>query len=549
MIQPGFVASHAAHRSGEDNTWLNRSKAIETSRKGRFPTVRIKFIPGKIFLFVLFLCSLPMAEAQTINASSCSSSDVQSALNQVSANGATVVVPSGSCTWTSAVSLSSSYSFTLQGQSTVATTNAQGNPGSFKDSTLIIDGRSSGNTPVLSIVLKGSSSQVVRITGISLQGGPVVYNGDLLLSGNTGQARLDHSHFIDLNDLAVSMYEPMTGVADHNLFDAGTNTVWNGIRVYNMGGDGYGDTPWTVGPGFGTSAFIFMENNTFNNGFMNDCEMGGAFVARYNTYNVTAANQNIGIQSHATGSQPRGRGCRAWEVYDNVIGGGGGSIQYSAGFQTSGTGLWWGNTVSNSQHDIAFNSDRDSSTEYSQTMPPNGWGYCGSVHSGTASGWDQNTNSGGYACLDQIGRGQGDMLSGYWPNVQDNSHPGVYTGSWPNEVLQPAYIWMESYSGASSLVIVNSPNGNIQANRDYYAPVSPFTGATGTGYGTSSAMPSTCTTGVGYWATDKNEFYTCTATNTWTPYYSPYTYPHPLVGSSSSSSATPPIPALTGTAH
>jgi hypothetical protein len=501
------------------------------------------FILGLTVGFSVSL-AVAAAAAPTINASSCAASAVQAALNQIAADGTTVVVPSGNCTWTSGITFSSAFSFTLEGQSVVATTDAQGNPASFTDNTEIIDGQpgTGGNNPILTITLTGNSSQVVRMTGFSIQGGNTVFNGDIAIQGTTGQARFDHNHIIDIDDLAVSMYEPMTGVADHNLFDAPNGKLYNGVRIYNTGGDGFGDTPWTVGPGFGTSTFIFLENNTFNNGFMNDCEDGGTFVARYNTFNVLMANGNIGIQSHATGSQPRGRGCRAWEVYGNTVGTGGGSIQFSAGFQTSGTGLWWGNTVTNGEVDLALISDRDNSSEYRQTAPPLGWGYCGTGTTGVASGWDQNSTSSGYACIDQIGRGQGDMLSGNWPLVQDNSHPGVLTGVWPNQVLQPVYLWMETFSG-STLVSVNSPNNNIQANRDYYASVSPFTGAAGTGFGTFASMPSTCTPAVGYWATDKNQLYVCTSTNVWTLYYTPYIYPYPLDTSVTGTSSKSPSPA------
>jgi hypothetical protein len=55
-----------------------------------------------------------------------------------------------------------------------------------------------------------------------------------------------------------------------------------------------------------------------------------------------------------------------------------------------------------------------------------------------------------------------------------------------------------------------------------------FDGTKGVGVGLLAARPSTCTTGVGYWATDESILYKATATNTWTAYYTPYTYPHPL---------------------
>ncbi len=83
----------------------------------------------------------------------------------------------------------------------------------------------------------------------------------------------------------------------------------------------------------------------------------------------------------------------------------------------------------------------------------------------------------------------------------------------------------------------------VNDNRDYYqqfgtnAESGSFDGTKGVGEGLLSARTSTCTAGpggntpgVGYWATDTNTLYVCNPTNTWTTYYTPYTYPNPLQG-------------------
>ena len=79
----------------------------------------------------------------------------------------------------------------------------------------------------------------------------------------------------------------------------------------------------------------------------------------------------------------------------------------------------------------------------------------------------------------------------------------------------------------------------ITENAQYWNYAAAFTGATGVGSGTLANRPTTCTTGVGYWATDQGSwnklgasglFYKCASTNTWTLVYTPLTYPHPLRG-------------------
>ena len=87
----------------------------------------------------------------------------------------------------------------------------------------------------------------------------------------------------------------------------------------------------------------------------------------------------------------------------------------------------------------------------------------------------------------------------------------------------------------------------LRENREYWLPETSFDGRTGVGCGALAKRPATCTTGVGYWATDqsclevsiksvgpnpitpiKGTLYRCGPTNQWSAYYTPYKYPHPF---------------------
>ena len=70
----------------------------------------------KLFLVLLFCCNftyVAKVNAATIHATSCSQSDMQSAISSAS-DGDMIIVPSGNCTWTSAVTLSGK-AITIQG--------------------------------------------------------------------------------------------------------------------------------------------------------------------------------------------------------------------------------------------------------------------------------------------------------------------------------------------------------------------------------------------------------------------------------------------------
>jgi hypothetical protein len=143
----------------------------------------------------------------------------------------------------------------------------------------------------------------------------------------------------------------------------------------------------------------------------------------------------------------------------------------------------------------------------------------------------------GYLCRDQIGSGRDVCLS----NPSNNSKTAT---GWCAQAHEPAYFWLNR-SGAGITAIDTGDRGlstttHVLNDRDFYNETSSFTGTNGVGFGPIANRPASCSPGVAYWTTNEGSWntklpantsgrlYTCTAPNTWTLYYTPYTYPHPL---------------------
>jgi hypothetical protein len=126
------------------------------------------------------------------------------------------------------------------------------------------------------------------------------------------------------------------------------------------------------------------------------------------------------------------------------------------------------------------------------------------------------------ASLDQPGMGKGDLVTGIPPTNK----------RWPNQQSEPLYAWLNTNNGSDYTnfftLPADMPFPTIKANRDFFNWNTSFDGTTGVGAGLRSDRPSTCTKGVGYWATDEKTLYVAAATNKWSVYYRPFVYPHPL---------------------
>lgn len=492
------------------------------------------------------------SSGSTINAASCSAADVQAAFSAATAATTAINIPAGTCHWTTQATLtvnSSSTTLSILGAGSLTTTGGG-------DATVIIDDYNSGNA-LIDTTTAGSSS-IFRLAGITVQGGSGGGSGNpkyglVRIHGLSHNVRFDHNH---LNAITYSPGESgaqlrfggwIEGVTDHNILDLTTlngtvNGIWTWDDAYNGETSGTGDNSWADATNLGSSHFMFEEDNVVSGGVINDCTHGGRVVARHNTLNNGAS-----FETHPTGGGGRARGCRAWEFYQNTLSGSMGTPEFNGFFLSSGTGVMWGNTASTGyEYLITLHSVRRDNSVYGQSATPAGWGYCGTSFNGTGSNWDQNTSgTTGYACIDQPGRGQGDQLSGDFPSAINTT---TGTIAWLHEVLEPVYEWQDTFTPAPGYCAPGSGNAGCVANnynsdvlvrnQDYYVwcnASSPtgcasFTGTAGVGSGLLSARPSTCTPLVGYWATDTSTLYQCSSTNSWTTYYTPYTYPHPLQG-------------------
>jgi hypothetical protein len=222
---------------------------------------------------------------------------------------------------------------------------------------------------------------------------------------------------------------------------------------------------------------------------------------------------------------------------------------YNAGTYTitaSGSPGWTTNQWSPagapySVHDVTQNNGWEISANGSGTLTLNS-ALAGGPGSWTPAPGDSIQILRATWCLDQAaGRGAGILYSGSTATPASSA----------NEVLSPSYFWSNP-SPSPAFGFIDSDTLRVINGRDYYtenvnqtaqtSATSPFDGTTtiGFGHGTLARRPTTCTTGVGYFATDQGSWnisgntfgngvmYLCTSTNTWTSSYTPYTYPHPL---------------------
>lgn len=505
-----------------------------------------------LILVVFASCWAPYAKAGCTGSSPTWNSTIDSSSLQMCVNNATagdtINVAAGTATYSSPVNVTKNVSII----------------GAGIGSSII-----NGVPFAVSGVTASGSTVSVRISGFTFNfGGGQMYITDAV------NFRFDHDAFNNANAAAdatcVETFSTSSGNIVSGLFDHITSSY---CQFEELGGDfnGVGGTGnminvmWSTASPVGSASNIFFENSTFTNvdpsagGYFNcwDAHRGGRYVIRFSTLD--------GCRVEAHGVQAdNDRATRSWEAYNNSIVNTHGANGYWPFSQRGGTGMIFHNTMDANwlQPYMRIDSPRLDEDSISGQVPT--WQFCDGTNKSTYYNGSSEVQYGsnksvivdnagstggtGYRCLDQIGTG---AQSSTWTNMA--SAP-------PSQALAPVYVWKNTLGGSEMPVSPCCEEGsvlwaimltNIVQNRDYYLYNASFNGTTGVGEGTLASRPSSCTTGVGYWATDQGSwnssgsggqgrFYQCTATNTWTLYYTPYTYPHPLQGSSGAAQVAPP---------
>jgi hypothetical protein len=474
----------------------------------------------KKLLLILFLASLAGADTHECDGSV---SDCQAKVD-LSTDGDSVTFPSGthSYNWNSFVTIGNK-SISLVGRGAGVTT--------LNDST--------GAGALFKI---NGTTKLPRITGLTFSGDSVgndyaAIDIRVVSSAPAKGFRIDHNAFNYVHGNRVIWVDNAYGVIDNNEFNASEKYIALLVRENNTGdfpgGVGYnGNVSWARGSEFGTDNAVFFEDNTVTFG---DCEsqaidsdFGSRVVVRYNDF----VNTTIGM--HGPGQAPS-RGALQNEFYGNTIEVTSGCSRYyqDAIYVNSGTGLMFFNRSFGAGEDetimrFQIQHYRDNVLTAS-TIDKSFDVQCdGETHTPRVDG--NTADMHGYPCGDQPGF-DGELLSQF-------SSP-LYC--WGNKNLDTLQKFLAPSTSGSGYI------QHVVENRDFYNQNVSFDGTSGIGAGALGSRSLTCAAGVGYWATSQTAaiadmsgvnpaapisgtFYKATATNTWTEYYTPYTYPHPLRG-------------------
>jgi hypothetical protein len=317
--------------------------------------------------------------------------------------------------------------------------------------------------------------------------------------------RIDHNKFIHSNSSQHNGVHNwgMRGVVDHNQFIDTYYPIRSEATLHN------GQEWWNNWEGvvFGKADNnMYFEDNIIETkwGIVSDCQFANRYVFRYNTITSTTTDSYPLFDMHGNHGY---WSCFGGEIYGNYVNAGTKGVELLD--QRGGRAIVFNNNIVTTS--LTFKIQvRDEDDDAKQAT---------------------------------IHQPQHVINSYYWSNIKNTN------------TTQPLISLLTQ--AAQSL---ESRSLHPIPNQDYFSYTPTFNGTSGMGCGTLANRPTTCTPGgtdtfgnvygPGYWATDQScsdmtgmvgdiityptrttisgTLYKCTATNTWTAIFTPYTYPHPL---------------------
>lgn len=436
--------------------------------------------------------------AETINAASCSFADVSAAINAATA-GDVIIIPAGACTWSSNLTITKGVILLGAGaDKTIITSNAPGALIVYAPADLFL------NAPF-------------RFSGFTLDfnnepgEGPGFYLNPRIGGIPQTRIRIDHNNF--KNAMYALGAPGMFGVVDSNTFENFNTPSRHSWCSFDYGLYNWEHFPEVI---FGADENnLYYEDNVFTNisSQMTDAQCGQRYAYRYNTYYGTADSFPV-FDMHGNyygGPETIWYSTMGGEVYGNNFFFG--NYQGYLADQRGGKGLWFNNNI-NTTGSFTAGKVRD---EQADSLSPLVIHPERIQHVNDTYFWNnmKNYNS----RLNNVSQSE-DCCSG--------------------DSCVPACV-------QNAACCYNGPGQpSLKENAQFWNYNSNFNGTSGIGCGALAARPATCTAGVGYWATNQScsdltgmvgahpttaisgTFYKCTASNTWSSYYTPLTYPHPL---------------------
>ena len=401
----------------------------------------------------------------TQKAASPSLADVRAAVSAAHV-GDTIIIPAGTATWTSYLTITKSVSIIGAGMDQTIINNGYGMPSG--------GGSLEINKNLISFVpANPESNPSFRLSGMTFNFGTSSYG--ILLSNATlydcTNIRLDHLR-ISASDFVFQRSGLAHGCMDNCIIKgkmdaAGLSSYWTSIP-YNYGNESnfyIEDCDWSA---YNNSTELFHAGNG---------PMRYAF--RYNTITIPTGVQICPLLDQH-GNQSSAYSCMGAEIYENHInlsGNNWGTLFYD---QRGGKSLVYNNIIT--------------------------WTSGGGVVTRIREEHQDSDNPPARHVI--TGQPQHISDSYYWGNRKNGA------------ILNPSL--GESLTCSTCGEIVPTENKHFWIERPS------FDGTTGVGIGRLADRPATCTKGVAYWATDTQTLYRCTSANVWTEYYKPYPYPHPL---------------------